>query len=43
MKYKNNPAKLLEADEILQFIQQFWICADMGRGMLYYVQDFMNS
>ncbi|WP_342422557.1 hypothetical protein [Paenibacillus sp. FSL E2-0178] len=43
MKYNNNPAEPLEYGEKLQFVQQFWIWADLRRGMLYYVQDLIKS
>ncbi|NOU78027.1 hypothetical protein GC101_03950 [Paenibacillus sp. LMG 31459] len=42
MKYKNNPAESLGEDEMLPFVQQFWIWAEMRREMLYYGQDFIK-
>jgi hypothetical protein len=40
MKYKNCPAKPLGKGEMLHFVQQFWIWADIIGKMLYSVQDF---
>ncbi|WP_281192295.1 hypothetical protein [Paenibacillus borealis] len=40
MKYKNFPAKRLGGGEMLHFVQQFWIRAEIIRGMLYLVQDY---
>ncbi|MEK3674562.1 hypothetical protein [Paenibacillus sp. FSL R10-2771] len=40
MKYKNYLIHLLGSEEMLHFLQQFWILADFRRGMLYLMQDF---
>lgn len=38
-KYKNYPAKPSGGEEMLYFIQQSWIRANILRKMLYFVQD----
>lgn len=38
-KYKNYPAKPPGGGEMLYFIQQSWIRAEILRKMLYFVQD----
>ncbi|AIQ61619.1 hypothetical protein [Paenibacillus borealis] len=38
MKYKNFPAKPHAGREMLPFVQQYWIWADMPGELLYYVQ-----
>ncbi|WP_342424104.1 hypothetical protein [Paenibacillus sp. FSL E2-0178] len=42
MKYKNNPAEPLEKGEMLQLYNNSGFWADRRRGMLYYVQDFIE-
>ncbi|AIQ55814.1 hypothetical protein [Paenibacillus borealis] len=40
MKYKNYLVNLLRGEEMLHFMQQFWISVDFKRRMLYLMQDF---
>lgn len=40
MKYRNSPPKPYGEGELLPFLQQFWIWADLMRKMLYSGQDF---
>lgn len=38
-KYKNFPVTLLETEEMLYFVQQFWFTAGFSKEMLYFEQE----